>query len=436
MTGVTTGTPAYMAPEQVTATDVGPAADRYSLATIGYELLTGAYPFDGEGVMEMLYAHVHSQPPPPSSHHPELGPAVDAVILRGLAKTPSERWPTCEAFVNALAAALNVGTPVSGVVKTIPLKYPNQMPVRELPAIMVAPEAPATLPVPPTMEGERTVAEAPDGEVDKKPRRPWYRDGAIALIPLLLIAGYCGYNAVTQPTLALSPATAHLGDQVVVTATNVPADQAGDIQLRGTSYSFPFRSSKNGDVRETLVIPSDIQVGDVIVQICWSGSCHTNATLHVIAAAAPLAPSATPSASPSASPNPVASASPPSTAAPTGAPAPAPTSAPEPQPQPSTAPTPPPPAPAPSISFSPDHIVAVTGTVTVDGLHFGAGKAITITFAQGAVNTKTYYATAAADGSFSKLINPAAVYGQPAMITVCDSSNVCVSKPITVTLTS
>ena len=431
MTGVTTGTPAYMAPEQVTGTDVGPAADRYSLATIAYELLAGAYPFDGEGVLEMLYAHVHRQPPP-SSHHPELGPAVDVVILRGLAKTPGERWPTCESFVNALAAALSVGGSPSRVDKTIPLEHSKPTPVRELPPIVVAPAAPAKVLMVPTIEVERTVAVAPDGEVDKKPRRPWYRDGAIALIPLLLIAGYCGYNAVTQPALALSPATAHVGDQVVVTATNVPADQAGDIQLRGTSYSFPFRSGKNGDVRETLVIPSDIQVGDVVVQICWSGSCHANVTLHVIAAAASVAPSATPSVSPSASPSPVASASPPSVA-PTGAPASAPSSAP--QPQPSTAPTPPPPPPAPSISFAPDHIVAVTGTVTVYGLHFAAGKAITITFSQGAINTKTYSTTAAADGSFSKLINPSAVYGQPATITACDVSNVCVSKSIAVTLT-
>src|SRR2546427_199714 len=59
ITGITTGTPAYMSPEQVTGSEVGPAADRYSLATIAYELFTGAYPFDGEGVLEMLYAHVH-----------------------------------------------------------------------------------------------------------------------------------------------------------------------------------------------------------------------------------------------------------------------------------------------------------------------------------------------------------------------------------------
>src|ERR1700704_314201 len=88
MTGVTTGTPAYMAPEQVTGTKVGPAADRYALASIAYEMLTGVIPFDGEGLMELLYAQVHREPSPPSAHDPSLGPAVDAVVMRGLAKEP------------------------------------------------------------------------------------------------------------------------------------------------------------------------------------------------------------------------------------------------------------------------------------------------------------------------------------------------------------
>src|SRR6266852_7530494 len=109
ITGITTGTPAYMSPEQVTGSEVGPAADRYSLATIAYELLTGAYPFDGEGVLEMLYAHVHREPPPPSARNPELARGVDAVVLRGLAKSPDLRWHTCKAFVEALAAALAAG---------------------------------------------------------------------------------------------------------------------------------------------------------------------------------------------------------------------------------------------------------------------------------------------------------------------------------------
>src|SRR3977135_469664 len=108
MTGVTTGTPAYMAPEQVTGKDVGPPADRYSLASIAYEMLTGVIPFDGEGLIELLYAQVHRDSPLPSSRNARLSPAVDAVIMRGLAKAPAARWETSIAFVDALAAALAI----------------------------------------------------------------------------------------------------------------------------------------------------------------------------------------------------------------------------------------------------------------------------------------------------------------------------------------
>src|SRR6266852_210895 len=74
LTGVTTGTPAYMAPEQVTGSHVGPAADRYSLAVMAYEMLTGARPFAEGGGLEFLYAQVHKEPSPPSSVNNSLGP--------------------------------------------------------------------------------------------------------------------------------------------------------------------------------------------------------------------------------------------------------------------------------------------------------------------------------------------------------------------------
>src|SRR5690349_19221877 len=106
LTGVTTGTPAYMAPEQVAGHQVGPAADRYSLATIAYEMLTGVIPFDGEALMELLYAQVHRDPVPPSARQPSLPKSVDAVVMRGLAKDPAARWESGGAFVDALSSAL------------------------------------------------------------------------------------------------------------------------------------------------------------------------------------------------------------------------------------------------------------------------------------------------------------------------------------------
>src|SRR5438309_11364088 len=107
MTGVTTGTPAYMAPEQVTGSRVGPASDRYSLATIAYEMLTGVIPFDGEALMELLYAQVHREPPGLSSREPSLGREVDAVVMRGLAKEPDARWESSQAFVVVIDEALS-----------------------------------------------------------------------------------------------------------------------------------------------------------------------------------------------------------------------------------------------------------------------------------------------------------------------------------------
>ncbi|MFI5284273.1 MAG: serine/threonine-protein kinase, partial [Candidatus Dormibacterales bacterium] len=107
MSGVTTGTPAYMAPEQVMGSQVGPAADRYALATIAYEMLTGAIPFQGEALLELLYAQVHRYPQPPSARRPSLGPYVDNVIMRGLSKNPADRWESCAKFVDALQVVVS-----------------------------------------------------------------------------------------------------------------------------------------------------------------------------------------------------------------------------------------------------------------------------------------------------------------------------------------
>src|ERR1700730_6046577 len=149
LTGVTTGTPAYMAPEQVTGSHVGPAADRYSMASMAYEMLTGSIPFDDQGVLELLYAQVHRDPPTPSSRRPELGSAADAVVMRGLAKDPNARWESCEAFVMALRQAL-AGTRAPALDRTV---------VMAAPLAATAPFAPTAIPA--ATAGAVAVAPAP-----------------------------------------------------------------------------------------------------------------------------------------------------------------------------------------------------------------------------------------------------------------------------------
>lgn len=98
------GTPTYMAPEQWEGRPV-PATDQYALAVMLYELLAGRPPFRGTP-MQMMYAHVNAQPQAPSTLNPRLSAAIDAVVLRGLAKKPEERFPSIIAFAFAFRQTL------------------------------------------------------------------------------------------------------------------------------------------------------------------------------------------------------------------------------------------------------------------------------------------------------------------------------------------
>src|SRR6266566_539832 len=98
------GTPTYMAPEQWEGRPV-PATDQYALAVMLYELLTGRPPFRGTP-MQMMYAHVNTQPQAPSTLNPRLSTVIDSVVLRGLAKKPEERFPSIIAFAFAFRQTL------------------------------------------------------------------------------------------------------------------------------------------------------------------------------------------------------------------------------------------------------------------------------------------------------------------------------------------
>jgi serine/threonine protein kinase len=98
------GTPAYMAPEHWDGHPV-PATDQYALAIMTYQLLVGYPPFMGR-MEQVMRQHFTAQPQPPSTLNPAILPAIDAVILRALAKEPEERFPSISAFAHALQQAV------------------------------------------------------------------------------------------------------------------------------------------------------------------------------------------------------------------------------------------------------------------------------------------------------------------------------------------
>ncbi len=101
------GTPAFMAPEQWEGHPVA-ATDQYALAVMTYLLLTGHPPFQG-GPGQVMHQHFMAQPQPASTLNPRISPALDAVILRALAKQPEDRFPSIMAFAQAFQQALHRG---------------------------------------------------------------------------------------------------------------------------------------------------------------------------------------------------------------------------------------------------------------------------------------------------------------------------------------
>ncbi|MDX6690444.1 MAG: eukaryotic-like serine/threonine-protein kinase [Solirubrobacteraceae bacterium] len=104
--GQVLGTAAYLSPEQALGRPATAASDRYALAVVAYELLTGERPFSGGPPTATARQHVEAPPPRASDAARDLPPAVDSVLARGLAKEPSDRPPTATAFVDELDHAL------------------------------------------------------------------------------------------------------------------------------------------------------------------------------------------------------------------------------------------------------------------------------------------------------------------------------------------
>ena len=113
--GFFVGTLMYVAPEALSGELVTPAADQYSLATIAYFLLTACHPYSAKSPREM-FTQLLSQPPTPLNRaRPNLvfNTAVEQVVMKGLSKSPKDRYPSVTEFAQALREAL-VAEPESG----------------------------------------------------------------------------------------------------------------------------------------------------------------------------------------------------------------------------------------------------------------------------------------------------------------------------------
>jgi eukaryotic-like serine/threonine-protein kinase len=200
------GTPQFMAPEQAQGQreQIDHRSDQFSLAAIAYMLLTGQEPFRGENPIAVLYEVVHTDPALPSQYVSALGPEIDAVIMRGLAKQSADRYPNVLGFASALRAAVQGAAAAPFMDATsepppvrTPIPVLTAEPVRALPVDVPASE-PIDADAPSLPHGRDTVRliRRMRWRIHKAPRR-------LALLTLAAAAGFAWFSPATRaPTRA------------------------------------------------------------------------------------------------------------------------------------------------------------------------------------------------------------------------------------------
>lgn len=197
LTGQMLGTPAFMPPEQFTGAPIDGRSDLFSLGVVLYWMATGERPFPGESITAVSYKVVHTDPIPPGKLNPSLPPGLESIILRCLAKNPSERFQTGYELGRELSELKNRDkTSGSGVF---------QQTIMQRGFGVSDPDATQVEATPPTAVGV-TATQVPVPVATGRKREKTLV--LVALIAVLLVAGV-GYALRSRPTpIVETPATA------------------------------------------------------------------------------------------------------------------------------------------------------------------------------------------------------------------------------------
>jgi len=120
--GMISGTPSYMSPEQARGDKTDARTDIYSLGVVLYEMLAGRVPFEADTTMSVLYMQINEPPPPIEG----ISPEVQAVMNRALAKNPNDRYQTCREMALDFFLALGMNAEAETIIQTLPADSPRR----------------------------------------------------------------------------------------------------------------------------------------------------------------------------------------------------------------------------------------------------------------------------------------------------------------------
>jgi hypothetical protein len=236
-TGQLLGTAAYLSPEQALGGSATAASDRYALAVVAYELLTGARPFPGGPATAQVRQHAEAQPARASVSAPDLPPALDAVFARGLAKQPQDRPRTAAELVGEIERALRDRRPVEATRPLTPVApaAPKPAPAAAAPPDRGRPRQPAAAPAGAGAGARATAPQAPPVAAAAAPasRR------IAPLVPIGVVAAVAG--AILAFALVSPNDGGRQGSPSTTHAKQVAREQPGTTRKAPAAADKPVR---------------------------------------------------------------------------------------------------------------------------------------------------------------------------------------------------
>jgi eukaryotic-like serine/threonine-protein kinase len=235
------GTAQYLSPEQARGAPVDQTSDLYSVGVVLYELLTGVVPFSGDTPVEIAMKHLSNVPEPPSSKRAEIPRDLDMVVMRALAKDPSERYHSAEEM-DADLRRVNRGVAISPATEEAATAIISRPPPTAVTEVRPRPPVPYAPP-------------AAYYDYDEPPRRaiwPWIV--ALLFVIAAVVGGYFLYDQIQQQ---LS------GSKTVAVENYLDLREVNAVQkIRAIGLKPQVVRQANADTEKTFVFRQSPQPGE------------------------------------------------------------------------------------------------------------------------------------------------------------------------------